>query len=206
MLKQELKLELKKIFPNAGCELNYRNIYELSVAVILSAQTTDKSVNLVTPNLFEKYPTINELALAKEEDIKEIIKSIGLSTRKSQLLVAFAKSVVKIYFSIIPNEIDELVKIPGIGRKTANVIVSEGYKKPGFAVDVHVARVSKRLGLVPENYNPVQIEHALKTMFEPNEWHEMHHLLLFMGRYMCKSQKPECFRCPFIYNCVYNKR
>ena len=206
MLKEDIKLKLEQLFPNAGCELDYRNIYELSVAVILSAQTTDKSVNIVTPNLFSKYPTVDDLASAKEEDVQKIIRSIGLFVRKSQLIINFAKCVANNYNGIVPDEIDELIKIPGIGRKTANVIVSEGYKKPGLAVDVHVIRVSKRLGLVPETYDAVQIEYALKELFDREDWHQIHHLLIFMGRYMCKSQKPLCEECPFITECKFNKR
>ena len=206
MLKLDIKQKLEELFPNAGCELNYSNIYELSVAVILSAQTTDKSVNLVTPLLFTKYPTINDLAIAKAEDVQQIIRQIGLFVRKSQLIIGFATTVVEEYQGIVPDTIEELIKIPGIGRKTANVIVSEGYKKPGFAVDVHVSRVTKRLGLVDDSFDAVKIEYALKELFKEEDWHQMHHLLIFMGRYMCKSQKPLCEECPFITECKFNKR
>lgn len=206
MLKLDIKQKLEELFPNAGCELNYSNIYELSVAVILSAQTTDKSVNLVTPLLFTKYPTINDLAIAKAEDVQQIIRQIGLFVRKSQLIIGFAKTVVEKYQGIVPDTIEELIKIPGIGRKTANVIVSEGYKKPGFAVDVHVSRVTKRLGLVDDSFDPVKIEYALKELFKEEDWHQMHHLLIFMGRYLCKAQNPMCDNCPFVNDCQYNKK
>lgn len=200
-----LKQELKKLFPDAKCELNYHNIFELSIAVILSAQTTDKSVNLVTPTLFKKYPTLYDLSNANVSDVEQIIKSIGLYKRKSQLIIDFSKTVISNFNGVIPNNIEDLVTIPGVGRKTANVIVSEGYKLPGLAVDVHVSRVSKRLGLVPLDYDVVQIEHALKEMFDKSEWHEIHHLLIFMGRYKCKAQKPNCLECPFISRCTYHK-
>ena len=197
--------ELAKLFPNASCELDYRNVYELSVAVILSAQTTDKSVNKVTPKLFEKYPDLDHLASANIQDVENIIQSIGLYKRTSIYIIEFAQFIINNYHGVIPNTIEELIKVPGIGRKTANVIVSEGYKLPGFAVDVHVTRVSNRLGLVNTN-DPNKIEMILKELFPKDEWHIMHHRLIFMGRYLCKAQKPECFRCPFINKCLYDKK
>lgn len=197
--------ELGKLFPNAGCELNYNNVYELSVAVILSAQTTDKAVNKVTPKLFEKYPTIESLSMATLEDVCDIIKSIGLYQRKSEYIIEFSKCVIKDFNGIIPKSIEELIKIPGVGRKTANVIVSEGYKLPGFAVDVHVTRVSNRLGLV-NVCDPNKIEMKLKELYSSDKWHIMHHRLIFMGRYLCKAQNPECNRCPFTSICTYYKK
>ena len=197
--------ELAKLFPNASCELDYRNVYELSVAVILSAQTTDKSVNKVTPKLFEKYPDLDHLASANIQDVERIIQAIGLYKRKSIYIIEFARFIINEYHGIIPNTIEELIKVPGIGRKTANVIVSEGYKLPGFAVDVHVTRVSNRLGLV-NTTDPNKIEMILKELFPKDEWHIMHHRLIFMGRYLCKAQKPECNRCPFINKCLYDKK
>lgn len=197
--------ELEKLFPNAKCELNYRNVYELSVAVILSAQTSDASVNKITPILFDKYPTLKELSVAKYEDVFLIISPLGLAQRKAEYLIKFSNTVLNSYDGIVPNTIDELVKIPGIGRKTANVIVSEGYGLPGLAVDVHVTRVSKRLGFANEFATPDQIEKILKMYFPIEKWHDIHHKLIFMGRYLCKSQKPECFRCPFTHNCQYFK-
>ena len=197
--------ELAKLFPNASCELDYRNVYELSVAVILSAQTTDKSVNKVTPKLFEKYPDLDHLASANIQDVERIIQAIGLYKRKSIYIIEFARFIINEYHGIIPNTIEQLIKVPGIGRKTANVIVSEGYKLPGFAVDVHVTRVSNRLGLV-NTTDPNKIEMILKELFPKDEWHIMHHRLIFMGRYLCKAQKPECNRCPFINKCLYDKK
>ena len=197
--------ELAKLFPNASCELDYRNVYELSVAVILSAQTTDKAVNKVTPKLFEKYPDLEHLASANIQDVERIIQAIGLYKRKSIYIIEFAKFIINEYHGIIPNTIEELIKVPGIGRKTANVIVSEGYKLPGFAVDVHVTRVTNRLGLV-NTTDPNKIEMILKELFPKDEWHIMHHRLIFMGRYLCKAQKPECNRCPFINKCLYDKK
>lgn len=197
---------LNTLFPNAKCELNYRNIYELSVAVILSAQTSDAQVNKVTPNLFEKYPDVISLCNARRQDVFEYIKMLGLAERKSEYLINFAKVVLEKFNGIIPSTIEQLVTIPGIGRKTANVIVSEGYRLPGFAVDVHVTRVSKRLGLALEEDNPDKIEIKLKQFFPEEMWHQLHHQMIFMGRYLCKSQKPECERCLFQDSCKYYKK
>ena len=195
--------ELRKLFPDAKCELDYNNVYELCVAVILSAQTTDKSVNKVTPNLFKIYPTIQDLSKASVSDVEMIISSIGLSKRKSVYIIDFAKTVINNFGGVIPSTIEELTTIPGIGRKTANVVVSEGFRKPGFAVDVHVSRVSKRLGLVSEADDPHKIELKLKSLFPIDLWHIMHHRMIFMGRYLCKSLKPLCNKCPFVNKCLY---
>ncbi len=192
--------ELAKLFPDAKCELNYRNVYELSVAVILSAQTTDRAVNLVTPKLFEKYPDLFSLRDADLNDLSSIISSIGMYKKKSEYLKGFAEAVIDRFNGEIPKTIEELTTIPGIGSKTANVIISEGYHLPGLAVDVHVARCANRLGLVNEQ-NPLIIEKELKQMIPMELWHIMHHRFIFMGRYLCKSQKPECERCPFTKIC-----
>lgn len=193
---------LEKLFPDAKCELNYHNIYELSVAVILSAQTTDKSVNRVTPNLFKKYPNIESLANAKGEDVRKLISSIGLSNRKSEYIIKFSQEVMDKFQGVIPSTIEELVTISGVGRKTANVIVSEGIKSYGLAVDTHVLRVSNRLGLV-DSSDPIIVEDELKRMFDKELWHALHHRFIFMGRYLCHSKNPECERCPFINICRY---
>ena len=197
--------ELEKLFPNAHCELNYKNIYELSVAVILSAQTSDASVNKVTPTLFERFPSLSHLANASYNDVYQLIEPLGLAKRKAEYLIKFSQTVLDKFNGIVPKTIEELVTIPGIGRKTANVIISEGYGIPGLAVDVHVTRVSKRLGLADDHHDPEDIENILKTFFPIEEWHNMHHKLIFMGRYLCKSQRPECYRCPFTNNCSYYK-
>lgn len=194
--------ELGTLFPDAKCELNYKNIYELSIAVILSAQTTDKAVNLVTPELFRKYSTITSLAKAKKEDVSKIIKHIGMYDKKSEYIINFSKTIVNNYNGIVPNTIEELTKIPGVGSKTANVIVSEGYHLPGLAVDVHVARCANRLGLVNEK-DPNKIEISLKQMFPKELWHIMHHRFIFMGRYLCKAKNPLCTNCPFANICTY---
>jgi len=193
---------LDELFPNAKCELNYSNIYELCVAVILSAQTTDKSVNSVTPKFFIAYPDVYALSKANPKEVETYIARLGLSQRKSELIVKFALTIVNEYFGVIPDEMEELIKIPGIGRKTANVIVSEGFGKPGLAVDTHVLRVSNRLGLV-NSLDPFVVEKELKMLFPEELWHFMHHHLIFMGRYLCSSRSPKCSECPFKDICKY---
>lgn len=200
-----IKEQLGILFPNAKCELDYHNIYELSVAVILSAQTSDKSVNKITPVLFSKYPTIETLANANPVDVEQIIAPLGLAKRKSLNICGFAKDVVDKFNSVVPNSIEELITLPGVGRKTANVIISEGYHLPGFAVDVHVERVTKRLGIVDDGDDPHKIELKLKKMYDPCEWHMMHHRFIFMGRYLCTSKNPMCDKCPFNNKCAYKK-
>ena len=150
--------EIEKLFPNAGCELNYNNVFELLIAVMLSAQTTDKSVNIVTPNLFKKYPTAYELGNANVDDVKEIIKRIGLSSTKSKNIIATSKILALKYDGNVPKDLIKLTELPGVGRKTANVVMSEGFKVPRIAVDTHVARVSKRLGIAKNSDDVLIIE------------------------------------------------
>ena len=195
--------EIFKMFPNACCELNYTNIFELSVATILSAQTTDKSVNKVTPTLFNKYPTPFSLAHASELEVAEIIKPLGLAKNKSRNIVAFAKKLVDEYDGTVPNDFEKLQTFPGVGRKTANVILTEGYKIPRLPVDTHVERVSKRLGLVDETDSVLTTELKLMEQIEPLDWHLSHHLLLFFGRYHCYAKKPSCENCPLKNECTY---
>lgn len=194
--------KLSVLFPDAHCELNYRNIYELSVSVILSAQTTDERVNSVTPELFEKYATLMDLSYAKVQDVEKIIRSVGLFKTKAQNIINFAQSVVEKFNGEIPKTLDELTTLPGVGRKTANVILSVGYNLPGLAVDTHVSRVSKRLGLVDEEDNVLVIEQKLKSMFDEQDWGVLHHYLIFFGRYLCIAKKPLCEKCPFIERCT----
>lgn len=194
---------LKEMFPNAHCELNYRNVYELTVAVMLSAQTTDKAVNLVTPALFEKYPTIEDLSKASVNDVEGYIKRIGLYHNKAINVVAMAKQVVELYNGVIPNDLEKLKGLPGIGQKTANVILVEYYKIPRIPVDTHVERVSKRLGLVESNATVLDVENKLMSLLNPSDYHLGHHLLLFLGRYHCLSRNPKCDGCRLKKYCQY---
>ncbi len=196
---------LDQMFPDAGCELIYHNLYELCIAVILSAQTTDKAVNKVTPQLFNKYPDFSSLAASSENDVINLIKTIGLAKSKAHNIINLAKIMVDKYQNIVPNDFNTLITLPGIGRKTANVILSEGFKIPALAVDTHVERVSKRLGLTDINNDVIKVETDLKKQIDESLWHHTHHLFIFFGRYFCTAKKPRCEECPFKTNCTYNK-
>ena len=188
--------KISLLFPDAHCELNYHNVFELVVATILSAQTTDKVVNTVTPTLFNKYPDCKALAKANINEVIDIIKGVGLANNKAKNIINLSIELVNNYNSIVPNDFDSLVKLPGIGRKTANVILSEGFNLPGLAVDTHVSRVSYKLALTKEK-DPEKIEKHLKELYEPNIWGDVHLKLLFFGRYFCTAKKPNCDECPF---------
>ena len=197
---------LEKLFPNAGCELNYNNVFELIIAVSLSAQTTDKSVNKITPELFKKYSTPFLLANANVEDVEEIIKSIGLYKNKSRNIINLSKIIVEKYNGIIPNNQSDLESLPGVGRKTANVVLTEGFKIPRIPVDTHVDRVSKRFGLVEENATVLDVENKLMSLIDESNWHKAHHLILFMGRYKCLAKNPKCDDCFYKDKCKYDKK
>lgn len=197
---------LEELFPNAGCELDYNNVFELIIAVSLSAQTTDKSVNKITPKLFEKYPTPFLLANAKVEDVEEIIKSIGLYKNKSKNIINLSKILVEKYNGIIPNNQTDLESLPGVGRKTANVVLTEGFKIPRIPVDTHVDRVSKRFGLIDDKATVLDVENKLMSLIDESNWHKAHHLLLFMGRYKCLAKNPKCDDCFYKENCKYDKK
>ncbi len=199
---------LRKLFPDAKCELEYHNIYELLIAVSLSAQTTDKRVNIVTKQLFKLYPTPYELSKASYDDVYNCIKSLGLAQIKTKNIIALSNKLINDFSSgnseyYVPNTREELMTLPGVGRKTANVILSEGFKIPAIAVDTHIARVSNRLGLVKSN-DVYIIEQTLMKLFDESDWYIVHHTLLFFGRYLCKAKNPECNRCPFKENCEEN--
>ena len=197
----EFLKELDRLFPDAKCELDHRNEYEMAVAVILSAQTTDASVNRVTPSLFKKYPTIKKLSEAKLSDIEKVISSLGLYHNKAKSIKGFAKAVVEEYEGKIPEDMNSLVKLPGVGRKCANVIQSECFNIPALAVDTHVNRVSKRLGLAYQKDSVDKVEMKLKRKVPKERWIKTHHQMIFFGRYLCHAKNPECEKCPFIASC-----
>jgi endonuclease-3 len=193
------------MFPDAHCELNYRNIYELIVAVVLSAQTTDARVNMVTKDLFEKYPKPGDLANATVEEVSSIIKSIGLYQTKARHIIDLAKAITD-NGGIFPSSFEELIKLPGVGRKTANVVLSEGFGIPRIAVDTHVERVAKRLGIVSVDASVLEVEEALVNGTSAENRHLAHHAILFFGRYHCLAKKPNCLKCPLIDDCRYDKK
>ena len=200
-MKNKIIKELDILFPDAKCELNHNKDYELLIATILSAQCTDKRVNEVTKVLFEKYD-IFSLADANIKDIERIIYPVGTHKKKAEYIVNVAKSLVTNYNGVVPNDRTYLESLPGVGRKTCNVVLSNIYDVPAIAVDTHVARVSNRLGIASSDDVKV-IEKELMEYFPKNKWSRLHHQLVLFGRYICKSQKPECNKCPF--NCKYKK-
>lgn len=193
--------EISKLFPDAKCELNYYKDFELLIAIMLSAQTTDIAVNKVTENLFKKYQSIEDYANAEIEELEQIIRKIGLYRNKSKNLKLMANMVVNLYDSKIPKTQKELEQLPGVGRKTANVFLAEFYHIPRIAVDTHVSRVSKRLGLAKESDNPLKIEEKLKKKYDESLWISLHHKFIFFGRYFCKAKNPNCKDCPVIKYC-----
>ena len=192
--------------PVAETELNYSNPYELLVAVILSAQCTDKRVNLVTPKLFEDYPDAAALGEANADEIFRYIRSISYPNNKAKHLVGMATMLMRDFDGKVPSEIEELVKLPGVGRKTANVIASVVYDKPAMAVDTHVFRVSARLGLTKGAKNPLQAERQLMRHLPENRVAVAHHWLILHGRYICLARKPKCEECAFTEFCLYFKK
>jgi endonuclease-3 len=190
--------------PDAQTELHYSNPYELLVAVILSAQCTDKRVNMTTPALFQRFPNAYELSKSSEEEIFGYIKSISFGNNKAKHLLGMAKMLIKDFKGEVPDNLEDLQKLPGVGRKTANVIVSVIYHQPAMAVDTHVFRVSKRIGLVTQTANtPLEVEKQL-VKYIPSEYvHVAHHWLILHGRYICVARNPKCNECPLTDFCWY---
>lgn len=199
--KEYIIENLNRLYPDAHCELNHKDSFELLIAVVLSAQTTDVSVNRVTPALFEKYPDALSLSEASEEDVMRLIHSIGLYKNKSRNIINLAKELVKRFDGEVPSKREELESLPGVGRKTANVILSNCFDYPAFAVDTHVSRVSKRLMIARKDDDVLTIEKKLMKFFPRNCWSRLHHQFIFFGRYKCKAKNPECTDCPFRDSC-----
>lgn len=196
---------LDELFPNPRCELNYQKDYELLIAVMLSAQTTDKRVNMVTDTLFKKYPDLNSLATANQKDLINIIKPIGTYQKKSENIISIAKALLEKKNGIVPNDREFLESLNGVGRKTTNVVLSNLYNENCIAVDTHVSRVSKRLGIADENDNVTIIEEKLNNFFPKEKLGRLHHQLVLFGRYHCKASKPECQNCKLKHICTYQK-
>lgn len=196
---------LDELFPNPKCELNYSKDYELLIAVMLSAQTTDKRVNEVTNVLFKKYNTLEKLKDADIVDIINIIRPIGTFNKKAQNIKDIAKYLVDNYDSKVPDDRDILESLPGIGRKCANVVLSNLFSKDVIAVDTHVERVSKRLGLAYKNDDVLKVEKKLNKKFPKNKLSRLHHQLVLFGRYKCKAIKPICIDCKLKEYCKLKK-
>ena len=185
---------LEKEYPDAECALDYDSVFHLLLAVVLSAQTTDVSVNKVTPELFKKYETPKQLAQADEKEVAEIIRTIGMYRTKSKNIINLAKMLVEKYDGIVSESDEELVKLPGVGRKTANVVMAVGFGHQRIAVDTHVFRVSNRIGLVNES-DVLKTELALMKTIPENRWTKTHHSLIFHGRRCCTARNPKCDEC-----------
>lgn len=192
-----------KNMPIAESELNFENPYQLIVAVILSAQCTDKRVNMTTPALFERFPDALSLSESNVEEIYSYIKSISYPNNKSKNLLGMAKVLVSDFNGIVPADVEELQKLPGVGRKTANVVASVAFNKPAMAVDTHVFRVSARIGLTQNARNPLETERQLVRYIPDELIPKAHHWLILHGRYVCKARKPDCEKCGLKLICDY---
>lgn len=197
---------LNEMFPDAKAELDFTNNFELLIAVVLSAQTTDVGVNKVTPVLFQKYSTPEKMMHAPIEDLENILKSIGLYKNKAKNIKALSKILYEQHDSKVPSDRQALEALPGVGRKTTNVVISNAFNIPAFAVDTHVERVSKRLGIANNNDNVITVEKKLMEYFDKKHWLKLHHQMIFFGRYHCKAQKPNCAACPLFDICTYDKK
>ena len=200
----EILDSLETMHPEAACALDFGTLFQLLSAVMLSAQTTDVSVNKVTPVLFAKYPTAEAMAEADPLDVQEIIKAIGLYKNKSKNIVALSKMLVSEYGGEVPGSFDDLVRLPGVGRKTANVVLAEGFGQARIAVDTHVFRVSNRIGLTCAK-DPEGVEKKLMDRLPEEQWARAHHLLIFHGRKLCHARKPDCGSCLLAGMCLYEK-
>ena len=193
---------LEEMHPEAACALEHRDPFELVVAVALSAQTTDVSVNKATPALFAKYPTPQALAKADQQDVIELIRTIGLYRNKSANIIKLAEKITEDFGGEVPGDYDSLVSLPGVGRKTANVVLAEGFGIPRIAVDTHVFRVANRIGLTDET-DVTATEEELMRRIPEDQWIRTHHLLIFHGRKCCTARKPACDRCGLNGMCLH---
>jgi endonuclease-3 len=207
--RNEIRLCLDKMgemYPDAHCELNHKNPFELVIAVLLSAQCTDVLVNKVTKELFQKYQSPEDYLNVSLEELQQDIRSIGLFRNKAKNIQNLCKMLIEEYGGIVPNIRDELIKFPGVGRKTANVVVSVAYGVPAIAVDTHVERVSKRLGFCRWKDTVLEVEQTLMKKVPKEEWSVTHHRMIFFGRYHCKAQNPQCPDCPLLDLCREGKK
>ena len=204
MKENELLYLLEKMHPEAECELSFSTPYQLLVAVILSAQCTDKRVNVVTKDLFRNYPTPEAILTLSQEDLEQEIKSCGFYHNKAKNILAATNIIVERYGGEVPRDRDSLERLPGVGRKTANVVYAVAFGGNAIAVDTHVFRLSHRLGLSKAD-TPFGVEKDLMSRFPEENWSHLHHLLIHHGRYVCKSQSPQCDKCLLTKDCPYRK-
>lgn len=196
---------LEKIYPNIGTALDYSDPWQLLVSTVMSAQTTDENVNKVAPVLFGRYPTPEDLAAADPEEVEQIIYSTGYFRQKTKSVIALANALVEDFGGEVPSDLDELVKLPGVGRKTASVVLAEVWSIPAIAVDTHVKRVANRVGMTV-NEDPTKVEHDLKALYPEDRWTEISMTLIQFGRDVCDAKKPRCWSCPLRDRCVYDSK
>ncbi len=192
---------IAEMFPEAEAELNYTNPFELTIAVLLSAQTTDIGVNRVTKGLFERFKTPEDYLAVDVEVIESYIKTIGLYRNKAKNIQKLCRDLIEKFNGEIPNNYDDLISLAGVGRKTANVVLSVAFDTPRIAVDTHVERISKRLGIARYKDSPLEVEETLMRKIPPERWSKTHHQLIFFGRYHCLARAPKCHECPLLEEC-----
>lgn len=208
MMKSNIRkigIYLDEIIPDPWCELDFETDYQLLIAIVLSAQTTDKKVNMVTRVLFNKYKNLEDLSGANIEDIEEILRPLGTYHKKAVYVLSIAKELMDKYNGVVPKEREKLEKLSGVGRKTVSVFLCEYYNYPEFAVDTHVLRVSKRLKIADDIDDVIKVENKLKKTFPKEEWGRRHKQLVLFGRYFCKAIKPNCDNCKLINICKKKK-
>ncbi|HSF66549.1 MAG TPA: endonuclease III [Nitrospiraceae bacterium] len=202
---REIAKTLERVMPEPRMELDHRSPWELLVATVLSAQCTDQRVNQVTPSLFRRYKQPSEMAAADVRELERFIRSTGFFKNKAKNLIACSTAVTERFSGQVPHTMDELVTLPGVGRKTANVILGNAFGQPSIVVDTHVKRVAKRLGLTKSN-NPDRIEQDLQQLIQKSQWTDISQRLLLHGRYVCLARKPQCRTCPIYRHCPWNEK
>lgn len=197
---------IASMYPNASVALHFNSVFQLVIAVALSAQTTDEAVNKATPALFKAYPTPDKLANAPLEEVENLIRHIGLYRNKAKNIIACSQKIMTDFNGEVPKTRKELESLPGVGRKTANVVLSVGFGIPALAVDTHIERISKRLSWVPQKATVRQIEDKITKVVPEDRWNHLHHQLIFFGRYFCTAKKPQCSECPLINECSFGPK
>ncbi len=209
LTKKEIRFSLDQMaemFPDAHCELIHKNPFELLIATLLSAQTTDINVNRVTADLFQKYSTPEDYLAVSLEELQQDIRSIGLYRTKAKNIQKLCTALLEDFDGMVPQTLEELMQLAGVGRKTANVVLSVAFGIPAIAVDTHVERIAKRLGFCRWKDSVMQVEETLMKKIPKEEWSDTHHRLIFFGRYHCKSQRPNCGECPLLIICREGKK
>lgn len=203
---REILDAMEEMFPHAYCELKHSNPFELLVAVVLSAQCTDETVNKVTKDLFQKYHKPEDYLSVPLDELENDIRRIGLWRNKAKNIQGLSAKLLQEHGGQVPTDRETLMKLPGVGRKTANVVISNAFHTPAIAVDTHVERVAKRLGICGPDATPLEVEQALMDLVPEEEWTRTHHLMIFFGRYHCKAKNPNCHVCPLLHLCEEGKK